>query len=120
MGCEFLVLLATSHTVVPERDHSDPSKIIYQAESPDEGALTYAAKCLGFNFHSRTSEGIVVNELGKGDVSYEVLNVNKFNSDRKRMSVCIRRPDKSIVCYCKGADNVMFARLDKKQDGLNK
>lgn len=31
---EFLTLLAVCHTVVPERDPSNPDKIIYQAASP--------------------------------------------------------------------------------------
>ena len=37
---------------------------------------------------------------GKDEV-YEVLNVNKFNSTRKRMSVVARTPEGKLVLYCK-------------------
>ena len=47
---DFLRVLSVSHTVVPEGDQTKASKIKYQAESPDEGALVLAAKCLGFFF----------------------------------------------------------------------
>src|ERR1700733_3244606 len=36
---EFLTLLATCHTVIPERNDEKPTDIKYQAASPDEGAL---------------------------------------------------------------------------------
>jgi phospholipid-transporting ATPase len=51
-----------------------------------------------------------VNEYGK-EKTFEILNINKFNSTRKRMSVVTRLPDGSIELLCKGADNVMLQRL---------
>lgn len=42
---------------------------------------------------------------------FEILNVNKFNSARKRMSVVCRTPEGKIMLYCKGADNIMIDRL---------
>ena len=47
---EFLTLLAVCHTVIPEMVEDNPGEIIYQASSPDEGALVNGAKSLGFVF----------------------------------------------------------------------
>ena len=43
--------------------------------------------------------------------TFEVLNINKFNSTRKRMSMVCRTPEGKIFLYVKGADNVMVDRL---------
>jgi hypothetical protein len=47
--------------------------------------------------------------------NFEILNVNKFNSARKRMSVVCRTPEGKIMVYCKGADNIMIDRLAPDQ-----
>lgn len=47
---EFLQLLAVCHTVIPEESEDDPGKIIFQASSPDEGALVKGAQLLGYAF----------------------------------------------------------------------
>ena len=107
---EFLVALATCQTVVPEKNPAT-GKIVYQSESPDEGALVFAAQCFGFFFKIRKANFITVEEFDIGDQEYEVLNVNKFNSKRKRMSIVLRRPNGSIVLFCKGADSVMMQRV---------
>lgn len=46
---------------------------------------------------------------------YEILNVCEFNSTRKRMSVICRNPDGIIKLYTKGADTVIFERLNAEQ-----
>lgn len=63
-----------------------PGKLVYQAQSPDEGALVTAARNFGFVFCSRTSEIIVVVEMGKTKV-YQLLAILDFSNVRKRMSV---------------------------------
>jgi phospholipid-transporting ATPase len=108
--CDFLTILSVSHTVVPEGNTASATKIKYQAESPDEGALVLAAKCLGFFFCGKTAKTHTIDVFGK-QKTYEVLNINKFNSTRKRMSMVVRTPDKKIMLYVKGADNVMLERL---------
>jgi phospholipid-transporting ATPase len=113
---DFFRVLSVSHTVVPEGDLNDPARIIYQAESPDEGALVGFAKAMGWFFCGRTSSFTSVRVLGAEEQRFEILNVNKFNSSRKRMSVVCRTPEKQIVLYCKGADNVMLERLTKGQE----
>ncbi|NXD12726.1 AT8A2 ATPase, partial [Nothocercus nigrocapillus] len=106
---EFLTLLAVCHTVVPERQGN---KIIYQASSPDEGALVKGAKRLGYVFTGRTPHSVIIDALGKEE-TFEILNVLEFSSNRKRMSVIVRTPAGQLRLYCKGADNVIFERLSK-------
>ncbi|KAK2519105.1 Atp8a2 [Columba guinea] len=106
---EFLTLLAVCHTVVPERQGN---KIIYQASSPDEGALVKGAKKLGYVFTARTPHSVIIDALGK-EKTFEILNVLEFSSNRKRMSVIVRTPAGKLRLYCKGADNVIFERLSK-------
>ncbi|KFP37679.1 putative phospholipid-transporting ATPase IB, partial [Chlamydotis macqueenii] len=106
---EFLTLLAVCHTVVPERQGN---KIVYQASSPDEGALVKGAKKLGYVFTGRTPHSVIIDALGK-EKTFEILNVLEFSSNRKRMSVIVRTPAGQLRLYCKGADNVIFERLSK-------
>ena len=44
---EFLTLLSTCHTVIPEQKGD---KIVYQASSPDEAALVQGAEMLDYRF----------------------------------------------------------------------
>lgn len=50
-------MMAVCHTVVPEREDN---QIIYQASSPDEGALVKGAKGLGFVFTARTPHSVII------------------------------------------------------------
>ena len=61
-------------------------ELIYQAASPDEGALVTAARNFGFVFLSRTQDTITISEMGT-EATYEMLALLDFNSDRKRMSI---------------------------------
>eukprot|EP00741_Cyanophora_paradoxa_P007254 tig00001095_g7017.t1 len=108
----FFALLALCHTVIPEEDPKNPGRAIYQAASPDDGALVSAARDVRFEFVGRTPDSITVREQGR-EVRYELLNVLEFTSARKRMSVIVRAPDGRIRLLCKGADNVVLARLRK-------
>ncbi|KAL3880445.1 hypothetical protein ACJMK2_032682, partial [Sinanodonta woodiana] len=111
---EFLTLLAVCHTVVPENNPNSTNGISYQASSPDEAALVKGARKLGFVFFSRTPDAVMIDVDGKEE-RYEVLNVLEFTSDRKRMSVIVRTPEGKIMLYCKGADTVIYERLDENQ-----
>ena len=108
----FLSLLATCHTVIPERKDEKPGEIKYQASSPDEGALVEGAVMLGYIFNARKPRSVTVSVDGI-DQEYELLAVLEFNSTRKRMSAIFRCPDGKIRCYCKGADTVILERLGK-------
>uniref|UniRef100_F6V838 Phospholipid-transporting ATPase n=1 Tax=Ornithorhynchus anatinus TaxID=9258 RepID=F6V838_ORNAN len=87
-----------------------PGQLIYQAASPDEEALVTAARNFGYVFLSRTQDTITTSELGVKR-TYQVLAMLDFNSVRKRMSVLLRDPEGTIHLYTKGADTVIFERL---------
>ncbi|NXG44002.1 AT8B3 ATPase, partial [Psilopogon haemacephalus] len=104
---EFLRLLALCHTVMVEQQGD---QLVYQAASPDEGALVLAARDLGYVFLARTQDSITISELGVKR-TYKVLAMLDFNSDRRRMSVLVRDPQGTIRLYTKGADTVILERL---------
>lgn len=87
-----------------------------QAESPDEVALVLAAAEYGDELlvKSEVTETVVRSfgrpkpDSGKDEFLFKVLAVNEFESDRKRMSVLIRRGTAPPVLYCKGADTSML------------
>ena len=108
----FLSLLATCHTVIPERREEKPGEIKYQAASPDEGALVEGAVTLGYRFVARRPRSVTILVNGE-EQEYELLAVLEFNSTRKRMSTIFRCPDGKVRCYCKGADTVILERLGK-------
>ncbi|KAF9905636.1 hypothetical protein EC991_001466 [Linnemannia zychae] len=122
-----------SHVNGLTEDKPKPT-IKYRAESPDEAALVSAAKNVGFAFVSRgataspggqagagagnSRQNVNLNILGQ-DHTYEQLDVIKFNSTRKRMTVIVREPQElggKILLLTKGADNVIFERLAHGDD----
>ncbi|XP_044189707.1 phospholipid-transporting ATPase IC [Thunnus albacares] len=104
---EFFKLLSLCHTVMAENQDGE---LVYQAASPDEGALVTAARNFGYVFLSRTQDTITIREMEE-EATYEMLALLDFNSDRKRMSIILRFPDGRIRLYCKGADTVIYERL---------
>lgn len=99
---EFCRCLVTCHTVVRESDGT------YRAESPDELALVEAVGSYNCHLMERGSVDMSVQMFGK-EGTWEVLAVNAFDSDRKRMSVIIRnKSDNSYFLMCKGADSIMM------------
>ncbi|KAM9138781.1 phospholipid-transporting ATPase ID-like isoform 2-T3 [Pangshura tecta] len=105
----FFRLLSLCHTVMPEEKKE--GNLVYQAQSPDEGALVTAARNFGFVFRARTPETITVVEMGETKV-YELLAILDFNNVRKRMSVIVRSPEGDLTLYCKGADTIVYELLD--------
>ncbi|XP_014826545.1 PREDICTED: phospholipid-transporting ATPase ID-like [Poecilia mexicana] len=104
----FFRLLALCHTVMAEEKKE--GELLYQAQSPDEGALVTAARNFGFVFRSRTPDSISIVEMGN-QRSYELLAILDFNNVRKRMSVIVRSPEGKLSLYCKGADTIIYERL---------
>lgn len=112
---QFLSLLSTCHTVIPEVNTEKPGIIKYQAASPDEGALVEGAVELGYKFVARKPKLVTI-EVGGEQYDYELLAVCEFNSTRKRMSCIYRCPDGKIRCYTKGADTVILERLGERSE----
>jgi phospholipid-transporting ATPase len=113
----FLTLLATCHTVIPERREDKPGHIKYQAASPDEGALVEGAVTMGYKFVARKPRSVTIEVEGQ-EYDYELLNICEFNSTRKRMSTILRCPDGKVRIYTKGADTVIMERLSKDRSFL--
>uniref|UniRef100_H2ZKF6 Phospholipid-transporting ATPase n=1 Tax=Ciona savignyi TaxID=51511 RepID=H2ZKF6_CIOSA len=103
------------------------SKIRYEAESPDEAALVYAAHAYGCVLAHRSSHGgkesvTITLPDGGGKLEFEVLHKLPFDSTRKRMSVIVRDPrNGQITLYCKGADSAILSALrrDQQDDSNN-
>jgi len=130
----FFRALALCHGVVPEGGTGFKS-MKYEAASPDDVALCLAAKHAGWWFRERTTSSCTLRtarsiansgigttgDAGPGegtDEHYEVLAEVDFTSTRKRASIVVREPwSGKIVCYCKGADNVMLERTARGPPG---
>jgi phospholipid-transporting ATPase len=99
---QFLLCLATCHTVIREKNGT------YRAESPDELALVEGAGKFNCGLLERGTTSMVCEMIGERR-NFDVLAVNAFNSDRKRMSIILRdtRTNRYIL-MCKGADNIML------------
>ncbi|THU78043.1 phospholipid-translocating ATPase [Dendrothele bispora CBS 962.96] len=121
---KFFLVLALCHTVLTSTN-SETGELEYKAQSPDEEALVRAAADVGYVFRGREREFLSVEtpsrHLGKSE-KYELLNVLEFTSARRRMSVVVRKlgrdnEEDGIFLFMKGADNVVFERLEKGVDG---
>lgn len=112
----FLLLLSTCHSVIPEKDDTQPYGIIFQAPSPDEAALVQAVADMGYVFKERGVDYIKV-EINGEEKKIELLANLEFTSARKRSSVLIRHPDtKKCIIYMKGADDTILKRLKEETD----
>eukprot|EP00250_Pteridium_aquilinum_P020462 c24823_g2_i1 orf=97-2334(-) len=108
---EFFIVLAVCNTVVPIRVEDEnlpsfeasstvpPSEksifIDYQAESPDEQALVTAAASYGYVLLERSTRHVAIEVQGVVQ-RYDLLGFHEFDSVRRRMSVVVRCPDRSI------------------------
>ncbi|TDH69843.1 hypothetical protein CCR75_002347 [Bremia lactucae] len=106
----FFEHLAVCHTVIPE--HLESGEVRFSASSPDEQALVAGAAFVGFQFVSRSVGAATVNVLGTRK-TYQVLDVLEFTSTRKRMSVVVRKPNGILCLFTKGADMMIYPRLQK-------
>ncbi|XP_049888099.1 phospholipid-transporting ATPase VA [Pectinophora gossypiella] len=95
---------------------SDSQIARYEAESPDELALTEAALAYGYELRARTPEEV---DLGvRGELTkVKVLRVQQFDSTRKCMSVALRTSTGQVVLYVKGADSTVLGALAPMRAG---
>jgi len=112
-----LKFLAVCHTIIAEEKEG---KTIYNAASPDELALANFARFVGSEFKGTDEDGnMTISYRGK-ELKYKLLHVLEFNSTRKRMSVIVITPEGEIALYCKGADSILFERMDKSDPTIAK
>jgi len=109
--------LAICHTIIIQRKDD---VIDYNASSPDELALTNAARFFGIVFEDRDADNniIIHNQMTNEREQYELLNVIEFTSARKRMTVIVKDPTGKIICMTKGADSHVLPRMAPGQEQL--
>ncbi len=85
----------------------------YNAASPDELALLNFAKFCGFEYLGKDESSNMKITYNGNIEKYKLLEVLEFNSDRKRMSVILKDNQDRILLYSKGADSILFERMNK-------
>ena len=97
--------MALCHNVTPQHDNG---QTIYQASSPDEIALVEFAERMQMTLVDRATTHLSLrNRVGREE-RYEILDVFPFTSEKKRMGIIVRDPQRGdITFYSKGADAVM-------------
>lgn len=116
----YMNLLAICHTIIADKSKEDGS-LIYNASSPDELALTNAARYFGVVFMERDEDNniVIFNKNSDKYYKYKLLNVIEFTSARKRMSVIVKDEETSkIMVLTKGADSIIIPRLKSGQEEL--
>jgi len=115
----FINILALAHTIIAEDKNG---VLFYNASSPDELALTNAARHFGLTFTERDEDNnmVIHNKFTNKSAKYRLLNVIEFTSARKRMSIIVKGPDGKITIMTKGADSHIIPRLAGGQDELIK
>jgi len=128
---EFFKALSLCHTVVigQHHDHGNSNnnnsqqgneEIIYKASSPDEEALVKAAYQLGIKFINRTPTQLTISVMNDSDQhTYQILHTFDFTSDRKRMSVVLLDDKNNIKIITKGADEVIFQKLNHETNSTH-
>ncbi|XP_055463485.1 phospholipid-transporting ATPase VA [Psammomys obesus] len=95
-----------------EQNTQQERELRYEAESPDEAALVYAARAYHCALVDRLHDQVSVELPHLGTLTFELLHTLGFDSIRKRMSVVIRHPlTDEINVYTKGADSVVMDLL---------
>ncbi|XP_058283541.1 phospholipid-transporting ATPase VA isoform X3 [Hylobates moloch] len=96
----------------PAQEQKSECELRYEAESPDEAALVYAARAYNCVLVERLHDQVSVELPHLGRLTFELLHTLGFDSIRKRMSVVVRHPlTDEINVYTKGADSVVMDLL---------
>eukprot|EP01100_Stratorugosa_tubuloviscum_P005015 TRINITY_DN2281_c2_g1_i1.p1 TRINITY_DN2281_c2_g1~~TRINITY_DN2281_c2_g1_i1.p1 ORF type:complete len:1111 (-),score=448.96 TRINITY_DN2281_c2_g1_i1:197-3529(-) len=114
----FLYCLALCNSALVEHKHSGNRDLSYKASSPDEKALVKAAANNGFRLIKKPPNSAYLSVQGQEE-SWEILDTLEFTSERRRMSVVTRSPNKRIIVWSKGSDAVMWDRASTNSFGDN-
>ena len=99
---------------------SGGAELRYEAESPDEAALVYAARAYKCSLVGRLPDQVTVELPHLGKLGFELLHTLGFDSTRKRMSVVVRHPlTDQITVYTKGADSAIMELIKPPLTGRN-
>jgi phospholipid-transporting ATPase len=108
---EFFRFIAVCHEAIAEKLVEGGTKL--SAPNPDDEALVCAAEYFGQKFEDRRDNFVLIRDRDTNIVQeVEVMYSIDFTSARKRMSVIIRDIDGKVKIITKGADSMMFTRVD--------
>ena len=104
MLLDFFRCLNICHDVVIKKQSNE-----FSGSSQDETTFLETSRSTKFaEYMGRTSHTIDIRLNGQ-DECYEFLKIIEFSSDRKKMSVIVRRKsDNRVFNFVKGADSVMM------------
>ena len=110
---EFAYNIALNHNVLNEYDEEKKTSF-FQGPNPDEVALVSMAKDIGIEFIERIGKIIKIHLEHTDTIKeFEVLQVFKYSSERKRSGIIIKdKETQEITLYVKGADDKLFAMSD--------
>uniref|UniRef100_A0A3B4T598 Phospholipid-transporting ATPase n=1 Tax=Seriola dumerili TaxID=41447 RepID=A0A3B4T598_SERDU len=89
----------------------EESELRYEAESPDEAALVYAARAYKCSLVGRLPDQVTVELPHLGKLSFELLHTLGFDSTRKRMSVVVRHPLTDQITVMFNLDFLFFKKI---------
>jgi phospholipid-translocating P-type ATPase (flippase) len=116
---DFYRYIAICHEVIAERLEDGGSRL--SAPNPDDEALVCAAAHFAYEFKDRRDKYIVLIDKDTAqEVLVEVFYVIPFTSSRKRMSIIFRDVDGRVKILTKGADSMMFTRIENPSDALSR
>ncbi|KAK2959672.1 phospholipid-transporting P-type ATPase [Blattamonas nauphoetae] len=90
----------------------------YQSTSPDDIAILTALSSVGLTFAQRTHNSIDV-FFQNVPCQFKILAFLPFSSARRRMSILVEFPDKTVRLYMKGADSTVIplcAHSEQKEE----
>lgn len=93
---------------ISEQEIEEDEELIYHGMSPDEITLVESAKMVGYEFRYRSNNEIEI-KIGGVKHVYKLLELFKFTSERKRMTIVVQDPEDQdfVIVFTKGADNIM-------------
>jgi magnesium-transporting ATPase (P-type) len=116
---DFWRCLCICHDVV-QMKFEGKDEVSYTGSSQDEITFLNMCRDVGFvHFVERESNKIRISVRGEIE-SYTVLKIVEFTSERKRMSVIVRREsDSKVINFIKGADVSIIPRVHHGQSKPN-
>lgn len=103
---------STKMDLIDDHEPNNVTRPIYEAESPDELTLVNAAFSYDYQLVHRSPNLCVILTPDAAVVEYEVLKILPFDSNRKCMSVVVRKQGTNdIILYTKGADSAIMSVL---------
>jgi phospholipid-translocating ATPase len=93
-------------TMISEGKHS------YQGANQDEITFLEMCKRVGYCYCKERDDQFITIVLDEAEERYEILRMIEFTSERKMMSVIVKRNDGKIINFVKGGDISMLPRLN--------